>query len=106
MKIDLWVYADKDVVDLLEEKTSFLDFEVPLEEELKKLLGVEDIDITLRSIISYSEEPVLRAFWSGERDWVGPFLKGLSDERRKELFTAVAIIIDPLSQELIKKAVE
>lgn len=56
MRIDIWAYADKDVVDLLERNTTSWDFEVPLEEALKEVLKVDYINVTLKSINTYEDE--------------------------------------------------
>ena len=47
--------------------------------------------------------PKLLSIYS-EKYGVGVFLKGLDDDMRKELLGVVSLIVDPLGQELIKKA--
>jgi len=40
-----------------------------------------------------------------DKNWVAEFLKSLDEDKLKELLKTVALITDPLSQELMKKAI-
>lgn len=86
-RVDLWIYSDKETVDILDSADMIdMDIEITLEALLSKLFD-DDLNVTVKTFIDFDKQGLPQCFGSPNREckeciWLKPCVEYW--ERKKE----------------------